>query len=166
MVLLLLPFLSSNHRSRLQMTTTHVLIVVTMLSWPIFHHHRQLQIETGLTKKKKKKKEYVNTGEWADNDGVFNWMKGRDQEQQRGSSYRAETLGGSQHIGPKRNINVCYSSMPKMFSNFQVAERSYYALLNPHCPWNIDYFPDIFGWVVSKTVVVMVTQINDLSTLV
>lgn len=165
MVLLLLPFLSSNHRSRLQMTTTHVLIVVTMLSWPIFHHHRQLQIETGLTKKKKKK-EYVNTGEWADNDGVFNWMEGRDQEQQRGSSYRAETLGGSQHIGPKRNINVCYSSMPKMFSNFQVAERSYYALLNPHCPWNIDYFPDIFGWVVSKTVVVMVTQINDLSTLV
>lgn len=37
---------------------------------------------------------------------------------------------------------------------------------NPLCPWNIDYFPGSLGGVLSKTVVAVVTQINDLSTLV
>ena len=40
----------------------------------------------------------------ADNVGEFNWIEGEnrnDSRLKRGSSYRAETLGGSQHIGPQ-----------------------------------------------------------------
>lgn len=42
-------------------------------------------------------------------------MKGgiRNNSRRNGVSlYRAETLGGSQPIGPQRNINMCYSSLP------------------------------------------------------
>lgn len=148
LVLLLPPFQSSHHRLRPQMTNTRV----------------ECGHDAFLT-------DFPSPRLAVDRNKPDGWRGGGGGEEQEQQQTKRSFFISSWDLG---RLSTYRSSkkfkrvlqLVAMFSNFQFAERSYYVPLNPLCPWNIDYFSGIFGWVVSKTVVVAVTQINDLSTLV